>query len=83
MRIRIALTTAAMLAPMALTASTAAFAEITTDTVRQRAEQACYDDATRLCNDAIPDEAKITACMARNRSKLSPGCRKIFDAGTR
>ncbi len=80
MRITNALALAAILGPMVpMTAS----AEITTDTVRQRAEQACYDDATKLCNDAIPDEAKITACMKVNRSRLSAGCRKIFDAGVR
>ena len=50
-------------------------------TVRQQAEQACYGDATRLCGDAIPDEAKITACMGQKRTQLSPACRKIFDAG--
>ncbi len=50
-------------------------------TARQRAEQACYGDATRLCGDAIPDEAKITACMGQKRAQLSPECRKIFDAG--
>lgn len=65
----------------AMMAATTAKADITTDTVRQRAQQACYDDVTKLCNDAIPDEAKITACMERNRTKLSPACLKIFDAG--
>ena len=62
-------------------AATTAEAEITTDTVRQRAQQACYDDVTKLCNDDIPDEAKITACMERNKTKLSAGCLKIFNAG--
>ena len=62
-------------------ASTTARADITTDTVRQRAQQACYDDVTKLCNDDIPDEAKITACMERNKTQLSPGCLKIFNAG--
>ena len=61
--------------------STTARADITTDTVRQRAQQACYDDVTKLCNDDIPDEAKITACMERNKTQLSPGCLKIFNAG--
>lgn len=56
-----------------------ASAEITTDTVRQRAEQACYDDANRLCADAIPDEAKITACMKVHRTQLNPKCRAVFD----
>lgn len=48
---------------------------------RAEAEHACYNDASTLCPDAIPDEAKIEACMKANRAKLSPACRKIFDRG--
>lgn len=77
MLIRIALAAAALLIP------TLASADIRTDTVRQRAEQACYDDATRLCNDAIPDEAKITACMGAHRKQLSARCRTVFDANSK
>lgn len=79
MRIRI--TTAATL--LALVAPTLAKADITTDTVRQKAEQACYDDANKFCNDAIPDETKITACMNVHRKQLSPRCRQMFDAGAK
>ena len=72
---------AALLAGLvpALLAPVAARADITTDTVRQRAEQACYDDVNRLCNDAIPDEEKIKACMKVHRKELSPKCREVFD----
>ncbi|HEY2226906.1 MAG TPA: hypothetical protein VGI22_04045 [Xanthobacteraceae bacterium] len=38
-------------------------------------QQACTPDAMRLCGEFIPDVAKITACMARKRSSLSPACR--------
>ena len=48
---------------------------------RQEAEQACYDDAMKLCGDAVPDEQKITACMGTKRAQLSAPCAKIFDAG--
>lgn len=51
------------------------------DRLRAEAEHACYTDATTLCPDAIPDEAKITACMTIKRAQLSPTCRKIFDRG--
>ncbi|MGH6848332.1 MAG: hypothetical protein ACREC0_13105 [Methylocella sp.] len=46
----------------------------------QRAQQqaACEDDAYRLCPDEIPDEARVTSCMERQISKLSPGCRTKF-----
>ncbi len=78
---RITLATTAM--AVTLLIPTLAAADITTDSVRQRAEQACYDDANRLCADAIPDEEKIKACMAVHRLKLSPKCREVFDAGAR
>lgn len=38
-------------------------------------QQACSDDAFRLCNAEIPDVDRVTACMVRKRSQLSPGCR--------
>jgi hypothetical protein len=44
-------------------------------------QQACTPDAFRLCGDAIPDVDRVTACMIRNKSQLSPGCRAFFRAG--
>jgi hypothetical protein len=44
----------------------------------QNEQQACQDDAFRLCNHAIPDEQKVKACFIANMRKLSPGCRKVF-----
>jgi hypothetical protein len=41
-------------------------------------QQACTPDAFRLCGDAIPDVDRVTVCMIRNRSQLSPGCRAFF-----
>jgi hypothetical protein len=41
-------------------------------------EQACTGDAFRLCSAEIPDVERVTACMARNKSQLSPGCRAQF-----
>jgi hypothetical protein len=41
-------------------------------------EQACTGDAFRLCSAEIPDVDRVTACMVRNRSQLSPGCRAQF-----
>ena len=48
---------------------------------RQQAEHLCYDDVQKLCSADIPDETRITACMKVHRAQLSPGCRKVFDAG--
>jgi hypothetical protein len=41
-------------------------------------EQACSGDALRLCSADVPDVDRITACMVRNKSQLSPGCRVFF-----
>ena len=48
---------------------------------RAQAEHLCYNDVQKLCNPEIPDEGKIAACMKVHRAELSPGCRKVFDAG--
>jgi hypothetical protein len=41
-------------------------------------QQACSGDAFRLCGPEIPDVDRVTACMIRNKSQLSPGCRVFF-----
>ena len=43
------------------------------------ARQMCTGDAFRLCSSEIPWVSKITACMIKNKSKLSPGCRAVMD----
>jgi hypothetical protein len=40
--------------------------------------QACQPDAMRLCSEFIPDVDAITACMTKNRIKLSTACRVYF-----
>jgi hypothetical protein len=44
-------------------------------------EQGCTGDAFRLCSSDIPDVDRITACMIRHKSQLSPGCRVFFKSG--
>src|SRR6202166_3770901 len=41
-------------------------------------QQACSGDAFRLCGPEIPDVDRVTACMIRNKSQLTPGCRVYF-----
>lgn len=48
-------------------------------TPEQRA--ACEGDAMQLCGEFVPDVDRIISCMSRHRSKLSPRCRAVFDAG--
>ena len=44
----------------------------------QDQQQACTGDAFRLCGSEIPDVDRVTACMVRNKSQLSAGCRVFF-----
>ena len=44
-------------------------------------EQACKDDAFRLCNDFIPDRDKVGACLRRKARSLSPDCRTVVTGG--
>jgi hypothetical protein len=44
----------------------------------QEQQQACSDDAFRLCSPAIPDVDRVTACMVSKKEQLSPGCRVLF-----
>jgi len=41
-------------------------------------QQACTPDVMRLCNQFVPDVAKISACMGRNRANISQACREAF-----
>jgi hypothetical protein len=44
----------------------------------QDQQQACSSAAFRLCGPEIPDVDRVTVCMIRNQSQLSPGCRVFF-----
>jgi hypothetical protein len=43
------------------------------------AQQQCTGDAFRLCSSEIPNIAKITVCMRKNKANLSQGCRSVMD----
>jgi hypothetical protein len=43
------------------------------------AQQLCTGDAFRLCSSEIPNIARITACMQKQRANLSAGCRMVMD----
>ena len=42
-------------------------------TAEQRS--ACTPDVLRLCSADIPDVGRITACLKRDRARVSPACR--------
>ena len=52
--------------------STAAFAQSAEE------QQACMNDAFRVCSATIPDRARTTACMIQNKSQLSPACQQVM-----
>ena len=66
----LALTIATTLGALTLTQTFAYSAE---------AQQQCTGDAFRLCSSEIPNISKITACMFKHRTELSPGCRTVMD----
>lgn len=66
----VALAFAAAVSLLSSTASLAFSAE---------AQQMCSGDAFRLCSAEIPNIPRITACMVKNRSQLSSGCRVVLD----
>ena len=41
-------------------------------------QRLCTPDVFRLCSSEIPNRERIIACMKRQRSSLSPGCRSVF-----
>src|SRR5260363_91875 len=47
--------------------------------VSAEAQQMCTGDAFRLCSSEIPNIPAVTACMIKNRSSLSSGCRAVLD----
>jgi hypothetical protein len=49
----------------------------------QSAREACTHDAFRLCSASMPDQGRTRACLARNRSSLSPACAAAFGGGGR
>jgi len=48
---------------------------------RGTAEQqsACMNDVFRLCWSEIPNVNRIVACLVRDRSQLSAGCKAVFN----
>jgi hypothetical protein len=41
-------------------------------------QQACGNDVFALCQQAIPDQGRIAACLRANFSRVSPACRSYM-----
>lgn len=51
--------------------------------MRHRAIDRCTDDAVRLCPMSLFSERAVVSCLAGQRSKLTPSCRKSYNAVAR
>lgn len=45
--------------------------------------RACMSDAFRLCAKAIPNQARVTACLQAKQDQLSAACAEAFERFTR
>ena len=66
--------TAALFGALLLAASTAAYAQRGT----QAEQDACTPDVFRLCQDLIPDEGQIVACLKEKHAQLSAACEPVM-----
>jgi hypothetical protein len=45
----------------------------------QQQQQACGNDVYTLCNDAIPDRDRITACLKKHWKDVSADCKSTME----
>jgi hypothetical protein len=64
---------------IALAVSMSALSASSSFAFSAEAQQMCTGDAFRLCSSEIPDIARITTCMRKQRASLSSGCRQVMD----
>jgi len=57
----------------AITAPLPAFAQ------SQEDQAACTPDVMRLCQQDIPDQNRVVACLVRSKLQLSPACSGVFN----
>ncbi len=43
-------------------------------------QAACTGDATRFCNDKIPDTFAVLGCLQSHRKRISKACRHVLEA---
>lgn len=65
---------AALFLALAALASTPAMAQSGTEAE----QEACTPDVFRLCQDFIPNEGPILACLQAKHAQLSPACEPVI-----
>jgi hypothetical protein len=43
-------------------------------------QNACSRDASRFCRQVLGNDGAVQGCLQQNRSRLSAGCRKVFES---
>jgi hypothetical protein len=52
---------------------------VTKDSGTKAQRRACRPDAFRLCSDHFPFPDAVKECLEKNKRKLSPACRAVFE----
>ena len=63
-----------------LIAATLALVALSQNAVAQTAEQqaACGGDFRKLCPGVLPGGGRVLDCLAKQKDKLSPACKKVI-----
>jgi hypothetical protein len=67
-----------MLVALTLLVPTGAGAQDLDNRGTESDQEACTPDVFRLCQDFIPDETRIVACLENHKTALSPACSKVM-----
>jgi hypothetical protein len=43
-------------------------------------QNACSRDASRFCRKDLGNDGAVQSCLQQNRTKLSSGCKKVFES---
>ena len=46
----------------------------------QQEQQACSRDASRLCRKDLGNDGLVQQCLQQNRTRLSRGCKAVFES---
>ncbi len=68
-----------MFKPCAIAVFAAIIAPLPALAYTQQDADACTPDAFRLCQQAMPDVARVAHCLAEKKGQLSPACKVVFN----
>jgi hypothetical protein len=52
------------------------------DDMKGGGQNPCASDAQRICNEFIPDRAKVASCLFKNKRQVSAACRAELGGGS-